>query len=249
MWSPDEMAEMLTEFKPRFIHHPSSLAHVHAIVTALGADPEVTHVEVPKLRTSFPVGHLTTGIAKAFQVHRDTWYAAPPMQINWWLPIYEVDETNAMEFFPKRWGTQVPNNSGDLNYYEFNSFRGRIRDFNSSDTRPHPAPLEPLPADEEHLVVLPPVGGVVVFAADQLHASIVNTSGVGRFSIDFRVVNAIDARDGVGAPLPDSRCLGTAMRDFRSVASGAGIADEVVQRYDTPGAIDAGVAVFDWPKQ
>ena len=33
--------------------------------------------DLPKPRTSFPVGHLTTGVAFAFPWHRDAWYSAP----------------------------------------------------------------------------------------------------------------------------------------------------------------------------
>ena len=36
---------------------------------------EGTHYDLPKPRTSFPVGHLTTGIAYAFPWHRDVRYA------------------------------------------------------------------------------------------------------------------------------------------------------------------------------
>ena len=70
--TPEELADILVGFKPKFIHHPESIQHVKHITTALGADPEMTYADVPKLRTAFPQGGLSTGIAYAFQVHRDT---------------------------------------------------------------------------------------------------------------------------------------------------------------------------------
>lgn len=98
--SPEELADLLIEFKPRFIHHPESIAHVRRITSALGAAPEATYADVPKLRTAFPAGGLATGIAYAFQPHRDTWYAAPPQQINWWMPVWPVAENNVMGVLP-----------------------------------------------------------------------------------------------------------------------------------------------------
>ena len=86
--SPEELADLLIEFKPRWIHDPRSMEHVRAIARALGCEPEKIHADVPKLRTAFPQGGLSTGIAYAFQAHRDTWYAAPKAQLNWWMPVW-----------------------------------------------------------------------------------------------------------------------------------------------------------------
>lgn len=242
----DELADLLIDFKPRFIHHPESKEHVRRITTALGCDPGELYVDVPKLRTAFPEGHLSTGIAYAFQAHRDTWYAAPPQQINWWMPVWPAEPNNVMEFFPRGFGNEIPNNSGDYNYYVANAWRGRIKDFSGGkDTRVHPAPHPDLPADESRLCVVPPVGGIMLFSGDQLHASVPNTSGLSRYSIDFRTVNSADVHSGTGAPMADVRCVGTAMRDFRRLTDGAGFTEEEVAPYDDPEAAQAGgITVF-----
>ena len=93
--TPEELADILVSFKPKFIHHPESIKHVERIITALGASAEMTYADVPKLRTAFPQGGLSTGIAYAFQVHRDTWYSAPKQQINWWMPVWPVEPTTS----------------------------------------------------------------------------------------------------------------------------------------------------------
>jgi hypothetical protein len=242
--SPDELADVLIDFKPTFIHHPESIAHVRRIVTALGARADEVYADVPKLRTAFPQGGLSTGIAYAFQAHRDTWYAAPRQQVNWWMPVWPVAENNIMEFFPRWFGREIPNNSGDYNYYVANAWRGRIKDFSGGkDTRVHPAPDEPLGADEPRITVVPPVGGIMLFSGDQLHASIPNTSTATRYSIDFRTVHLADVRDGSGAPCADVRCTGTAMRDFKRLSDGAEFTEDEVAPYDTPGT-DEGVKVY-----
>ena len=95
---PAEMAKILGAWKPRFIHSDRSKKLVRAIIQEAGFPAEDTHYDLPKPRTSFPVGHLTTGVAFAFPWHRDVWYSAPAQQINWWLPIFPVREDNAMSF-------------------------------------------------------------------------------------------------------------------------------------------------------
>lgn len=243
--SREELADILITFKPAFIHHPESIQHVRKITEALGCSPAELHADVPKLRTAFPAGGLSTGIAYAFQAHRDTWYAAPPQQINWWMPVFPVAENNAMEFYPRGFGNEVENNSGDYNYYEANAWRGRIKEFSGAkDTRVHPAPVSDLPADEPRLRLLPPVGGVMLFSGDQLHATTPNTSSVTRYSIDFRTVHAPDVASGVGAPRADVRCQGTALRDFRRLSDNAEFTDEDVAPYDVENVPTGGVKVF-----
>ena len=60
-FDPAEMAKMLGAWKPRFIHSERSKKLVRAVIAEAGFPPEDTHYDVPKPRTSFPVGHLTTG--------------------------------------------------------------------------------------------------------------------------------------------------------------------------------------------
>ncbi len=241
--SREEIADILIDFKPKFIHHPESIAHVRRVTSAIGAAADVTYADVPKLRTAFPVGGLNTGIAYAFQAHRDTWYAAPPQQINWWMPVWPVAENNAMEFYPRWFGNAIDNSSSGYNYYQANAWRSRIKDFSGgTDMRVHPAPLQPLGDDEPRLCLVPPVGGIILFSGDQLHATIPNTSGVTRYSIDFRTVDISDVRDSRGAPRVDVACVGTALRDFRRLNDCAELSEDDVAPYDTAGA--EGVKVF-----
>jgi hypothetical protein len=239
----DELADILIDFKPRFIHHPESIGHVRRIVSAVGGDLDLIHADVPKLRTAFPEGSLNTGIAYAFQPHRDTWYAAPPQQVNWWLPVFPAQAENVMEFYPRAFGAVVDNTSDDYDYYQANGWRGRIKDFSGgTDRRVHPMPREPLPADEPRLRLVPPVGGVMLFSGDQLHATIPNHTAETRYSIDFRTVHIGDVRNGHGAPRADAHCVGTSLRDFRRLSDLAEMDEADVRPYDTEGA--EGIKVY-----
>jgi hypothetical protein len=213
---PPEMAKILSAWKPRFIHAERSTKLVRAIVAEAGLLPAETNYDLPKPRTSFPVGHLTTGVAFAFPWHRDTWYSAPAQQINWWLPIFPVRADNAMTFDLDSFQRAVPNTSGAFDYYENNARRLTTATGVTREAQARPGAVEHKAARE--LVILPAPGEVLLFSGNQLHASTPNTSGLARYSVDFRTLSVPDLMAGRGAPLVDVYCTGTAIRDFVNVA-------------------------------
>jgi hypothetical protein len=97
----------------------------------------------------------------------------------------------------------------------------------------HPAPVRGIAPDEVRLTLVPPQGGFMMFSGDQLHASIPNTSGMTRYSIDFRTVQVDDVHAGVGAPVADVACTGTALRDFKRLTDGATFTEDEVAPYDS----------------
>lgn len=226
-FSPEEMAKLLGRWKPAFIHSERSKTLVREIIEQAGFDPNSTHYDVPKPRTSFPQGHLTTGIAFAFPWHRDTWYAAPAQQINWWLPIYPAAANNAMSFDQRSFDRSVDNNSAKFDYYRANSERLTVASQVSGDTRVRPEAIDHHPAAET--IVLPAPGTVLLFSGANLHTSIPNTSDRARYSVDFRTVDTADVRSGRGAPMGDVACTGTAIRDFVNVHDGSSFAEQTVR--------------------
>lgn len=224
----EEMARILGEWKPRFIHAERSQSLVRGIITQAGLPAEHTHYDVPKPRTSFPVGHLTTGVAFAFPWHRDVWYSAPAQQLNWWLPVFPAREDNSMSFDLPCFDRAVPNSSDTFDYYQNNIRRLTTAAQVKTEEQARPGALEHKPVHE--LAVLPAPGAVLLFSGAQLHASIPNTSGLARYSVDFRTVDARDLLAGRGAPLVDVHCTGTAIRDFRNIADGSAFDEETVTR-------------------
>ena len=59
-----------------------------------------------------------------------------------------------------------------------------------------------------------PPGGMILFSAAQLHATVPNTSGIGRYSVDFRTVHFDEVVAHQGARNLILRCTGTTMRDY-----------------------------------
>ena len=171
--------------------------------------------------------------AKSPNPHRDTWYSAPGCQVNWWIPIYELQSDNAMAFHPNYWNHPVRNSSEGYNYYQWNKlYRGpKVAQFTKEDPRPLPRAIEPLNLDPQIRLVCP-VGGIIMFSGAQLHSSVPNTSGVTRFSMDFRTVHLDDVAAKQGALNIDSACTGTTMRDYLRGTDLSHISEDLVALYD-----------------
>src|SRR5258707_6123062 len=184
----ERFAEILAELKPKFIHAQKSKECIQGILRELGADPEKTYFDVPRMRTSTSDDYLSTGIAYAFHPHRDTWYSAPMCQINWWLPVFPIDPTNCMAFHPRYFSHGLRNSSDGYNYQEWNrNSRFHAAEQIGVDTRPQPKALEAVELQPD-VRLLPAPGGVIVFSGAQLHSTVPNTSGRTRYSVDFRTV-------------------------------------------------------------
>jgi hypothetical protein len=228
--SATQVADILGVMKPRFIHHPECKTLIRRILEERGLDLDRTYFDVPRMRTAYPSDFLSAGIAYAFHPHRDTWYSAPACQINWWIPIFEVESDNAMGFFPRYFSTGVSNSSSGYNYYAWNERRADAVKHVGADTRVQPRAQQQI--ERETIRVLPPPGGLILFSGAQLHETVANTTGVARYSIDFRTVNLDDVAARRGAANVDSQCTGTTVRDYLRATDLAHVPDEVVRLYD-----------------
>jgi hypothetical protein len=212
--SAEKCVEILASLKPRFIHHPRSKECIQGMLAEAGCDLEKTYFDVPRLRTAFPGDYLKSGIAYAFHPHRDTWYSAPFCQLNWWMPVYPLTADNCMAIHPAYWGQPVRNSSAHYNYQRWNQeSRKNAAQHVKIDTRVQPKPEEPMTLDPQIRLVCD-VGGAYQFSAAQMHSTVPNTSGVTRYSIDFRTVHLDDVLSRNGAPNVDSECTGSTIRDY-----------------------------------
>jgi hypothetical protein len=230
---PDEYAALLSELKPKFIHHPDCKRLLPEILASLGCDHQQTFFDVPRMRTSTSHNFLTTGIAYAFHPHRDTWYSAPMCQVNWWMPIRGLTADNGMAFHPDFFSKGLRNSSAIYNYQRWN----QESRFNASqhikvDSRPQPKALGPVPMQPD-IRLTPPPGGVIVFSGAQLHSSVENRSGRTRFSIDFRTVHLGDALGLKGATNVDSNCTGSTMTDYLRCSDLAHLPNAACELYES----------------
>lgn len=210
---PDFIARV-GPLKSRFTNDARTKELVRDVLAAFGCDPDDTYFDVPRLRVVPHGGYLSSGVSYAYKAHRDIWYSSPPSQVNWWLPVFPVTADRAMSFFPEYWDVAVPNSSADFDYAEWCRVgRQLATSQGETDTRRHPLPAAPVSTASE-LRIAGTSGDVMLFSAAHLHATAANTSGVTRFSIDFRTVNLSDLSRGRGAPVVDNASTGTTLGDF-----------------------------------
>jgi hypothetical protein len=241
--TPEEVAAALAVLKPQFIHHPDCKELIPALMRERGVDPERLYFDVPRLRSAYPPEFLASGIAYAFHPHRDTWYSAPPCQLNWWVPIYPLQPDNAMAFYPRYFAESVRNNSEIYNYYDWNTRnRATAAQYVRSDTREQPKPQQQLQSPSVRY--LPPPGGVILFSGAQLHETVPNTTDEARYSFDFRTVHLDDVLAKRGAPNVDSRSTGTTLRDYLRASDLQHLADEAIRLYDDDTALADKVLLF-----
>ena len=224
--------DILAALKPKFIHHPRCKELIRGIFTDLGCDLEKTYFDVPRLRTMTHGDYLTAGLAYAFHPHRDTWFSAPPSQLNWWIPVYDIRPDNTMAFHPKYWTQPVRNSSRDYNYYRWNKeSRKEAAKQVKTDTRKQPQAEETMEM-EPQLRLVCKAGGIIIFSGAFMHSTVRNTSGRTRFSIDFRTVQIDDVLARRGAPNIDSACTGTTLRDFLRGSDHVRMLEEIASLYD-----------------
>jgi len=229
--SAEKCTEILASLKPRFIHHPQSKEFIRGMLAEAGCDLEKTYFDVPRMRTAFPGDYLKSGIAYAFHPHRDTWYSAPMCQINWWMPIYDLNSDNCMAFHPQYFGRAIKNGSSGYNYHKWN-LESRYNAFQhvKADTRTQPHAEEKIELDPQVRLVCP-IGGAFLFSAAQLHSTVPNTSKLTRYSIDFRTVHLDDVLARSGAQNVDSECTGTTIGDYLRATDLAHLPEEALALY------------------
>lgn len=239
----EEFVSICAPLKPRFIHHRRTLELIRDVIEELRCGLDETYIDVPRLRMVTHGGYLTSGVGYAHHPHRDTWYSAPMCQLNWWLPIYSFAAESAMAFHPRYWDQPISNGSSAFNYYQWNTDgRKNAAQHIKKDTRVQPHAEEPLELEPQIRIVCPP-GGIVLFSAAQLHSTVANTSGLTRYSIDFRTVNISDVISMRGAPNIDSASTGTSLRDFRRASDFAQISDDLILPYEQQ-VVHEGTLVF-----
>ena len=222
--------DVLAKLKPTFINHPRSKELVAEILGGLGADVTQTYFDVPRLR-SMTSEFLNAGLTLQFETHRDTWFSAPFCQVNWWMPVFNVVESNIMAFHPPYFADGVKNSSRTYDYAEWVA-HGRAAAAQQVDmeTRQQPE-LEQEIATQPDIRLVTPPGGLIIFSGAQLHTTVPNTSGTTRFSIDFRTVHRDDVAEVRGAPNVDSECTGTNLGDFLRATDLEQLPEDLIAAY------------------
>lgn len=213
-YSATEFAAKIGPLKSRFTNDLHTKELVRQILLDFGHDPVETYFDVPRLRVVTSDNFLTSGVGYAYKAHRDTWYSSPQSQINWWLPVFDLASERTLAFYPKYWTQPVQNSSQDFDYGEWIRVGRQMATSQiGKDTRNHPLPTETIDAAAEMRLVLKAAESVL-FSASHLHATVPNSSGKTRFSLDFRTVSLRDLQLKTGSPNIDNNSRGTTLGDF-----------------------------------
>ncbi len=216
--SVEEFISIVAPMKTHFTNSPHTKQLISAYLLEQGVDGDKTYFDVPRLRVVPHSNYLSAGVAYAYKPHRDIWYASPLAQINWWMPVWDVTAERSMAFYPSYWGRATANSSAVFDYDEWVRVgRSQAVSQVGQDIRKHPLLTEQITCADEFRYGAN-AGDAVIFSAAHLHATVPNTSGSTRYSIDFRTVNLDDLHNTRGAPNIDSRARGTTLRDFLRVS-------------------------------
>ena len=177
----------------------------------VGVDLGRTFWDPLYLRVSPHGGEHAGRRTAALGFHRDTWSSNVYAQTNWWAPIYPISPGRTMAFYGAYWKRPLKNTSGEWDLEEIRAGR--------SDVPVVPEPAETVNTASEFLPVIEP-GDLLCFSGAHLHASVPNTTGVARFSVEVRTADAGDAADGRGAPNLDGEAPRVASGWFRHVRDG-----------------------------
>ena len=191
-----------------------------------GVDTSNTYYDHFPLRV-VPYGTEHGGARNSFiGHHRDTWGSNIHSQINWWAPIFELEETRTIAIYPDYWTKPLANNTAEWRFAKHMESR---RNTPAGLQAPYPsAPSPQAEVDETGVVkVMLQPGDVLGFSSAHLHSSVPNTSNCTRYSVEMRTVNQFDLAAGRAAPNVDNAGAELMYQWFKRIS------DKQVLQHDT----------------
>jgi hypothetical protein len=206
----------LLEVDPERIDESREL--FRAALEHVGVDPARTYWDRLYLRVVEPIEEGAERQPGHIGFHRDTWSSNVLAQVNWWTPLRPITAERTIAFYPTYWSRPIANSSAD---WDLDEIRERRRaGVPDEELQIVPEPTEPVDTAAELRVVIEP-GDLLCFSGAHLHASVPNTSGERRVSVELRTVYADDLAHERGAPDLDGRAPRVPLHWFRSMESGA----------------------------
>jgi hypothetical protein len=200
-----------------------------SLVADMGCDPAATFFGAPSLTTTTGHGFLAHGLAVRQHPHRDTWYAASPSQLNWWVPLYDLDANSSLAFHPQYWDLPVKNNSGDFDYEEWCDAISTNQTFVAAEPFAQPRSLDPIELTPDIRIACG-AGGVVLSSVAQLRSTVPNETLQTHFTVNFQTVNEADLESGAGADNLDASPRGSYLSTFVRCSDLSPIPGELVRR-------------------
>lgn len=208
----DEYLSRVEALQRRFRKDDAAKELLLAALGYVGVDLERTFWDPLYLRVSPHGGEHSGRRTASLGFHRDTWSSNVYAQTNWWAPIYPISPGRTMAFYGEYWDKPLENTSGEWDLEEIRAGKPGIPVV--------PEPAEAVGTASELRLVIEP-GDLLCFSGAHLHASVPNTTGVARFSVEVRTADGGDAAEGRGAPNLDGEAPRVPLDWFRHVHDGS----------------------------
>ncbi|MDA9605657.1 phytanoyl-CoA dioxygenase family protein [Candidatus Pelagibacter sp.] len=210
-----DYVEIIMKIKNDFTNSIETDQLMASMLQKLNLQNEDIFFDKPKIRVATYNKYLESGAGYVFKPHRDSWYAGPISQLNFWFPIFDIDLNSTFAIYPNYWGKKILNSSENFDYDLWKEkFRYTANKHIKTDTRNHPLALEEVDKSNEFRIDCS-AGDLVVFSGCHLHGTIPNVSNKTRFSIDFRIISKDLFERNVGINI-DSKSIGSTISDFKN---------------------------------
>ena len=207
-----ELLDTMRKIRNAIIEDKMAQSLVRSMIESAGFLPSDNTFDVMRVRAVMPKGHNNSSLKRSYSVHRDTWYANPQCQINWWIALPDVPEDRAFSFYPEHFEKPVKNDSDLFDYNDWMQTVGWQNTRGQGDV-PYPYALN-CPPKTERTSFSCNVGDIILFSSAHLHGTNPNETNLCRFSLDFRTVHLEDHKNGKGAPNVDNDSTPDALHDY-----------------------------------
>lgn len=211
--SRDYFFQTTSRIKPKFSNDYRTNLHIQNLLKELNFNLNTNFFDIARLRTITSYAHTIVDARPAFAIHRDTWYANSESQINWWIPLFDVNELDTFSFYPNYFSIPIKNNSNEFNYDDWKK-GGSFQSTGNLQKQIFPEIKEAIVSMEE-IKISCNAGNLLLFSACHLHGTSPNLTDQTRFSIDFRTVDKEDLNIRY-APNVDNESTGSIIEDMLS---------------------------------
>jgi hypothetical protein len=178
----------------------------------LGCDIKDLYVTRPIYSAVTGQGYLGPGAGGPRHPHRDTWYGAPRSQLNWWMPLYDLDGASNLAFHTRYWEWPITNSSSS---FDFSQWISEVRRSREAVRQPLSEPRALSALDLEPQVrVACPADGLMIFSSAHLYSIVPNDSLRTHFAMTWRTVSERDLVSGQGPSNVDALPRGSSIASF-----------------------------------
>lgn len=221
---PEDYAERIDGLQKWYSKDEAVKSIFREALEYVGVSIDKTFWDRISLRTFPHSEELSEDCLGRLGVHRDTWGSNVYAQTNWWAPIYPLAAGRTISFYPSYWSRPIQNTSASWSLEKVRAAR-RTGDLSVPLV---PGLVEPVDPDSELRVVIEP-GDLLCFSGAHLHVGAPNSTGVARFSIETRTVDADDSAAGIGAPNVDGAAPEKHPEWFRLIDEGILLPDAITR--------------------